>query len=227
MEHPKWGPQVRDWQERRIISRNAKLAALTTMAIGVGITWFTIGHPWVWISVAVIVIAGGWIATRSEGLTAPDTPLTIRPAREADLAEASELCLRSKAHWGYDAAFIAACREELTLTPADLAGGHVELAYDGETMVGVMHLILEGDQAHLEKLFIEPHAIGGGIGGALFAHTRELASQSGARIMHVTADPQATGFYKRMGFEQVGEEPSGSIPGRVLPVMTLDLRCAG
>lgn len=155
----------------------------------------------------------------------PVPKTTFRAARESDLARASELCLRSKAHWGYDEAFIAACREELTLTPADLANAHVELAFDGNVMVGVLHLRIEGEDAHLHKLFIEPRAIGGGIGAAMFARTRALAAQRGARIMHVTADPQATGFYERMGFEQVGEEASGSIPGRVLPVMTLD--CSG
>ena len=33
---------------------------------------------------------------------------------EADCLTA--LCMRSKAHWGYDAAFMHACREELRMT---------------------------------------------------------------------------------------------------------------
>ncbi|HBM71601.1 MAG TPA: DUF454 domain-containing protein, partial [Erythrobacter sp.] len=28
--------------------------------------WYTLGHPWYWISVAVLVICGSWIATRNE-----------------------------------------------------------------------------------------------------------------------------------------------------------------
>jgi len=66
LEHPIWGPQVRDWQERRAISRKAKVAALTTLLAGIGFTWFTLGHPWVWISVTVTLVVGGWIATRNE-----------------------------------------------------------------------------------------------------------------------------------------------------------------
>ena len=32
----------------------------------------------------------------------------------------SDLALRSKAHWGYDASFLAACRVELSLRPTDV-----------------------------------------------------------------------------------------------------------
>ena len=41
--------------------------------------------------------------------------LTIRAARVGEAGFLSELALRSKAHWGYDAAFIEACRDELSV----------------------------------------------------------------------------------------------------------------
>ncbi|MGQ7830737.1 YbaN family protein [Altererythrobacter sp. Z27] len=66
LDHPYWGPQVKDWQERRAIARPAKLAALTAMSAGVVFTWATLGHPWYLISIAILVVAGGWIATRNE-----------------------------------------------------------------------------------------------------------------------------------------------------------------
>lgn len=66
LEHPYWGPQVADWRERRAIARPAKLAALSAMAAGVIFTWATLGAPWYFLSIAILVIAGGWIATRNE-----------------------------------------------------------------------------------------------------------------------------------------------------------------
>lgn len=66
LDHPHWGPQVKDWRERRAISRRAKIMAIGAMSAGVGFTWYTLGHPWYWISVAVLLIAGTWIATRNE-----------------------------------------------------------------------------------------------------------------------------------------------------------------
>lgn len=66
LDHPHWGPQVRDWRERRAISRRSKTIAIVAMASGAVFTYFTLGHPWYWLSVAILVIAGGWIATRNE-----------------------------------------------------------------------------------------------------------------------------------------------------------------
>jgi uncharacterized membrane protein YbaN (DUF454 family) len=66
LDHPQYGAQLRDWRERKAISRPAKLAAIGAMSVGVGFTWLTLGWPWVLISIAVLVIAGGWIATRNE-----------------------------------------------------------------------------------------------------------------------------------------------------------------
>lgn len=66
LNHPQVGPQIRDWRERGAISRMSKVTAIGSIAAGVGFTWWTIGFPWVWISVAVLVIIGGWIATRPE-----------------------------------------------------------------------------------------------------------------------------------------------------------------
>jgi uncharacterized membrane protein YbaN (DUF454 family) len=66
LEHPYWGPQVRDWQERRAISRRTKIIAIGAMTLGIGFTWATLGYPYYLISVAILIIAGGWIATRNE-----------------------------------------------------------------------------------------------------------------------------------------------------------------
>lgn len=66
LDHPTWGPQVRDWRDRRAISRRSKTIAIGAMATGAVFTWYTLGAPWYYISLAILVIAGGWIATRNE-----------------------------------------------------------------------------------------------------------------------------------------------------------------
>ena len=66
LDHPHWGPQVLDWRERRAISRRAKTMAIGAMSAGAVFTWFTLGAPWYYISLAILVIAGSWIATRNE-----------------------------------------------------------------------------------------------------------------------------------------------------------------
>lgn len=66
LDHPQWGPQIRDWNERRVIRRPAKVAAVTAMSAGAIVTWLTLGVPWVYASLAILVVAGGWIVTRNE-----------------------------------------------------------------------------------------------------------------------------------------------------------------
>lgn len=65
-DHPRYGPSLRDWRDRRAIGRKAKISAVLAMAAGVGFTWYTIGWPWVLVSAAVLAIAGTWICTRTE-----------------------------------------------------------------------------------------------------------------------------------------------------------------
>lgn len=66
LDHPQWGPQLRDWRERRAISRKAKTMAIGAMTVGAVVTWYTLGEPYYYISIAVLVLAGSWIATRNE-----------------------------------------------------------------------------------------------------------------------------------------------------------------
>jgi len=66
LDHPQWGPQISDWRERRAIRRPAKIAAIGAMSVGAVFTWLTLGAPWVYASLAILVICGSWIATRNE-----------------------------------------------------------------------------------------------------------------------------------------------------------------
>ncbi|MDG2005303.1 MAG: YbaN family protein [Novosphingobium sp.] len=65
-DHPQYGSQLREWRDRQAIGRKAKYASIGAMSAGVVFTWFTIGWPWVLISVSVLVIVGPWIWTRPE-----------------------------------------------------------------------------------------------------------------------------------------------------------------
>ena len=66
LDHPVWGPQVKDWRERRAISRRSKAIAILSIAAGVVFTWYTLGAPYYYVSLAILVVCGTWIATRNE-----------------------------------------------------------------------------------------------------------------------------------------------------------------
>ncbi|MFM5929348.1 MAG: YbaN family protein [Novosphingobium sp.] len=66
LDHQVWGPPIRRWRERRAISRRAKISAVSAMAFGAIVTWFTLGWPWAGVSLAILAISGTWIWTRAE-----------------------------------------------------------------------------------------------------------------------------------------------------------------
>lgn len=149
--------------------------------------------------------------------------LILRAARAAELDALTDLCLRSKAVWGYDRAFMDACRDELTLTQEDLRETKLQVAERDGAVVGVAQVSAEGATAHLEKLFVEPAQLRGGAGRTLFAWAKAAAADLGATHLIMEADPDAAPFYRRMGARDDGVAPSGSIPGRVLPRLVLTL----
>jgi GNAT superfamily N-acetyltransferase len=149
--------------------------------------------------------------------------VTVRAARPEEAARLSELALRAKASWGYDAAFMEACRAELTLTPEKVAAWRVWVAEADGEIAGMVALNL-GVGAEVEDFFVEPQHQGRGVGGALMAELLAAARAAGASTVEVDADPNAEAIYARLGFETFGRSPSGSIPGRWLPRMRYTIR---
>lgn len=140
---------------------------------------------------------------------------------EADLL--TDLCLRSKAVWGYDADFMAAFRAELTITAQDFARSQLQVAVQDGRILGMAQLAQHGRIADIEKLFLDPAVLRAGAGRVLFAWCAETARARGAVALTVVADPDAAGFYRRMGMQDDSWEPSGSIPGRKLPKLQMAL----
>jgi GNAT superfamily N-acetyltransferase len=140
----------------------------------------------------------------------------IRDATATDCDRLSALAFASKAHWGYDEAFMEACRAELSVSVADLARASVRVAVGGDILG--FHGVAG---AELEWLFVAPHAMRSGVGTALFHDALEVAQAKGVRELRIDADPNAGPFYERMGARRVGNVPSASIPGRVLPVFAI------
>ena len=152
-----------------------------------------------------------------------DSAFILRPPRPDECAALTDLCLRSKAHWGYDAAFIEACRAELTVRPDDLATDRYQVAERDGVVVGVAALSADGHRGCVERMFVAPAAMGKGIGRALMDWLIAEARALGLSVIDIDADPEAVGFYERLGARRVGEAPSGSIPGRMLPALVIDL----
>lgn len=150
----------------------------------------------------------------------------LRVALPAEAGAVSELALRSKAHWGYDAAFLEACRDELTYTAADCRSGRLVVAERAGRLAGFYLLGECAPEGELMALFVDPPSIGTGLGRILMEAAMQHARHLGCAALTLDADPGAESFYARFGFRRIGTSASGSIPGRQLPRMRIELGAA-
>jgi GNAT superfamily N-acetyltransferase len=140
----------------------------------------------------------------------------MRLAAQDDHERLRELTFESKAHWGYDHELVRSWTATLDFAReiwvAELGGEILAWAALGPPEDGV---------SELDDLWVEPAAIRTGIGTALFRHAADQARATGARALRWEAEPNAVGFYERMGAETVGTATSEW--GRTVPVMQVEL----
>jgi GNAT superfamily N-acetyltransferase len=148
----------------------------------------------------------------------------IRQARPEEAQRISDLALRSKASWGYDAEFMEACRSALTLTPEYITTHLVFVLEAQGQILGFYSLVVRDGELELDNLFVEPSAIGRGYGKCLFQHAVEVAKQRGFHSMLIESEPNAELFYRAMGAVRIAARTSPIGTGRLLPLMKLSLQ---
>jgi GNAT superfamily N-acetyltransferase len=149
--------------------------------------------------------------------------ITLRNPEPGEAAALTDLCLRSKAVWGYDERFMDACGSELTFAPADMRSPGIQVAVVDGRLIGVVEVVPAGKVADLAKLFVEPADLRAGAGRQLFAWAKAAARAAGATSLVIDADPHAADFYRKMGALDDGVAPSATIPGRLLPRLVVQL----
>ena len=150
--------------------------------------------------------------------------LSPRPAEPEEADELSALAFRSKAYWGYDAEFLELCRSELTLTADFIKAGEVHLIEIGEGAVGFYSLVRWNSDVEFGHFFVDPGYIRQGVGVLLWNHALARAVALGYGRLIIEADPNAEGFYLKLGAERIGEVPSRAKAGRLLPLLFFPLR---
>lgn len=149
--------------------------------------------------------------------------IEIRQAKPSEAHTLSEIAFRSKAYWGYEPEFMEQVRAELRVTEESIQRNRIYVADAGNRLLGFYELGGEPPVGKLVSLFIDPSAIGQGLGKRMFHHAVRVAKEAGFQKITIDSDPYAEGFYRAMGAVKVGVIPSGSIPGRVLPLMEIDV----
>lgn len=147
--------------------------------------------------------------------------MQIRAAKPNENDVLTALARRSKAHWGYSDAFMAACADELKITAERIAVETFFVAENDGLIVGMAGIAACDGGWEVCNMFVDPDWIGTGLGGRLFHVLVDEARRRGITELQIDADPNARAFYERMGAVYRHMTASGSIMGREIPHLRL------
>lgn len=136
----------------------------------------------------------------------------------------TRIALSAKAHWGYPDRWMEIWEPQLTFSPEYFEENESWAAEADNAPAGFYTLREKDGNGWIENLWVLPEFMGKGIGRQLFLHAAARSRQMGHLVLQLEADPNALGFYEKMGMRKVGErlyEVEGHL--RFLPLMEIDL----
>ncbi len=122
--------------------------------------------------------------------------MNIRPASPDEGWRLRQLEIASKACWGYPDERFA---KVISMAPDYIQKHEVWVVEETSEIAGFYGLIHHGEVCELDHLWLLPPYIGKGLGRQLFEHALQRARLACALRVEWQAEPNATGFYKRMG----------------------------
>ncbi len=150
--------------------------------------------------------------------------LEIRRALPEDADTLTQIAMSAKGHWGYPQRWMQIWKTELTFDPEYFLENESWKASLENQAVGFYTLLEKDRVAWLENLWVRPAQMGRGIGSSLLQHALGMSRGRGDHVLRLESDPNAIGFYQRMGMHQIGERHS-EVEGqpRILPILELKL----
>ena len=160
--------------------------------------------------------------------------MIFRNALPEEANKLTELTLNSKKYWGYPDEWMAMWTDELTIHPEYIEKNMVVLAEENKQLLGYISIIEHSSSQivtfgghhisggfFLDNLFIHPSHIRKGIGEELINIAFVWCKEKQIKTLYVYSDPNAKGFYEKMGAECLGEVLSGDT-GRAIPLLIFD-----
>ena len=149
---------------------------------------------------------------------------SIRPATVDDTPALTTIARAAKAHWGYPVEWLAGWEAGLTFGALDLDRVDIFVIEQDGRLLGFSATLPGVPRWTLDHLWVLPEAMGRGLGRRLVAHALDRAIAAGATGLEIESDPNAEGFYARLGARRVGWS-AAPVPGAVdrrLPRLELD-----
>lgn len=150
--------------------------------------------------------------------------ITIQKVNPDDAERLSRIAYAAKAHWGYPAAWMEEWREIFTFTRGYFETNESWAAVLDDKPVAFCTLQERNGIAWIENLWVLPEYMGKGIGKQLFVHVIKIARERGFNKLQLESDPNAAGFYARLGMHKIGERRADMDgQSRTLPLMEMIL----
>ena len=131
--------------------------------------------------------------------------MQIIRATPDDAPVLTQIAFTAKRYWGYPENWIEQWRNILTIRPEFIVAHETYAACERGEIVGFYALLPEGSGLRLEHLWILPEAMSRGVGRTLFQHALNRSFALGFAALQIESDPNAVGFYERMGARRVGQ----------------------
>jgi len=150
--------------------------------------------------------------------------LNTRRAIPGEADELSEIAYSAIAHWGYPRCWMEIWKPQFDFLPEYFERHESWVVELEDRPIGFYTLQEKNGNAWLENLWVLPEFIGRGIGRQLFIHALSRSRTKGHLSLQLEADPNAVGFYEKMGMFKIGErkyEVEGKL--RILPIMEMKL----
>ena len=141
---------------------------------------------------------------------------------EADVL--TQIAISAKRYWNYPEKWMEIWIPQLTFSPEYFEANESWAAEMDDVPIAFYTWQDRNGIAWIENLWVSAEYIGTGVGKQLFLHALELARHRGYKIMQLESDPNARGFYEKMGMRKIGEHQA-EVDGqpRMIPVMEIEL----
>lgn len=149
--------------------------------------------------------------------------MIIRRALTTEAETLTQIAKDAKRYWGYPEHWLNFWQDDLTIRPEFVDDNPVYVAEGEGNVLGFYALILKKEKAELDHLWVAPAHIGSGVGKALFLHAMQSVARGNVSELEILSDPNAEGFYRKMGAHRIGEAVS-EIDGqpRSLPRLSIN-----
>ena len=132
--------------------------------------------------------------------------IDFRDAKLSDFDLLKSICIRSKGYWGHSKEWLDELSAFFEVNEDYVVKGWIRLVLlDGEVIGFYGFELEELGKLKLDHLWLLPDFIGGGIGRTVWLEVLAHAKREGFESFVLDSDPDAAGFYERMGAEKIGE----------------------